>query len=708
MGMGLTMHSKRKRNKYFSVFMITILLLMIFVPLNPFFVKPVSATWWDSDWDYYRTLTIDSAYIDSELTDFPILVSISDEIGDKCKANGEDIVFTLTDNSTVLNHEIEKWDDNEDRIVWVKIPTISSSVDTVILMYYGNTEASDSQNPSGVWDSDYLGVYHLGETSGSALDSTGNANHGTYVGSLPTRVTGNIGYAQYFDGSGDYITFPSGCWLTGDDFGTHEVYFEYDALADDTVMTQWNIDGTNRFYFRLDGTDKFFTHCDADGSTQWIITSDDSAVVDTWYHISLSMKLDDVKYKVDNLIVGSDDSCNMPSVDVGEMLTIRVGARHDNGFYIEGIFDEIRISGIARSEAWLNATSYTQHQTEGFLTWGTEQEYVPPNNPPIQSNEIPINSSIGIDLTPYLYVYCTDSDNDNLYATCWSNSSGEWVQFASNWTGFANGTTIRQTNENFSKYKTTYYWSVNLTDGIDWSNETYHFTTRMGWDIQPLAWLVRNVTGVTIFKLLMSGGIDVVGKSRINGSLFSGNTNTGNFLHISETGVLSLFGNARVNQHIRVTAPSWKKGVTAPTDTQIGIFPVYSFDKSSDDIAYYSLIVPYKIETSSKITVSVDWCYIGANDVGTVHWKLTYINVATGELVDGVTTDIEQTSTGNHVSGNLIRTYLAGNIEGAIAHDILGLRLMRDTSEDTLDTDAHMIQVHFHFIQDKLGEPTGS
>jgi len=181
--------------------------------------------------------------------------------------------------------------------------------------------------------------------------------------------------------------------------------------------------------------------------------------------------------------------------------------------------------------------------------------------------------------------------------------------------------------------------------------------------------------------------------------------NETDYIRINETRVLTLHGNARVKQHIRVTAPSWIKGTTAPTEGRVGIFPVWSFDKITNDQVYYSIIVPYKLEAGSEIEVEVDWCYTGSNDAGTVCWNLTYINVATGESVDGLVTTIGQVSTGNHGRGILIRTVFTGNIVGAITYDDLGLLLWRDTSEDTLDTDAHMIQVHFHFIMDKLGEP---
>ena len=101
------------------------------------------------------------------------------------------------------------------------------------------------------------------------------------------------------------------------------------------------------------------------------------------------------------------------------------------------------------------------------------------NTAPTQSGEVPANASTGISSTPELHVLCIDADDDNMNATWWSNSSGSWLQFASNSTatGFANNTNITQSNSNFSGGSTTYYWSLNLTDGIDWNNNTYYFTT---------------------------------------------------------------------------------------------------------------------------------------------------------------------------------------------------------------------------------------
>ena len=165
-------------------------------------------------------------------------------------------------------------------------------------------------------------------------------------------------------------------------------------------------------------------------------------------------------------------------------------------------------------------------------------------------------------------------------------------------------------------------------------------------------------------------------------------------------------GTGRVIRHVRVAAPSWSPGASAPSAGFVGIFPTLDFDNLTDDDVHYSLIVPYRHAAGTVIQVDVDWCYEGAPDAGTVDWALEYINVAPGEAVAGGTATIHKVSAGNHTSGNLVRTTLDTGIVGAVSHDDLGLRLYRDVSEDTLGVDACLIQVHFCFIMDKLGQPT--
>jgi hypothetical protein len=56
-----------------------------------------------------------------------------------------------------------------------------------------------------------------------------------------------------------------------------------------------------------------------------------------------------------------------------------------------------------------------------------------------------------------------------------TNATGTWANIGSN-NSIYNGT-YSQTNSSMNNYNTTYWWSVNVTDGTLWTNVTYNFTT---------------------------------------------------------------------------------------------------------------------------------------------------------------------------------------------------------------------------------------
>lgn len=185
--------------------------------------------WYDAGWDYRKAITIDSSKVsgDGNLNDFPLLVSLTDANlktvangGHVQNANGYDIIFTNQAGDTKLDHELEGYDAMTGTItMWVRIPTLSVSVDTVIYIYYGNNSITTFQeSEAGVWDSNFKMVQHLHEISingvAGHIDSTGNANNGTPYNFgtssyTTTNASGIIGGADAFDGADDYVDFGS-------------------------------------------------------------------------------------------------------------------------------------------------------------------------------------------------------------------------------------------------------------------------------------------------------------------------------------------------------------------------------------------------------------------------------------------------------------------------------------------------------------------
>ena len=81
------------------------------------------------------------------------------------------------------------------------MPTLSITNDTILYIYYGDGKGgATNQNKTGVWDSNYQGVFHFGDGSTlSGADSTTNNNTCT-LESIPTAETGKINGAMGLDG----------------------------------------------------------------------------------------------------------------------------------------------------------------------------------------------------------------------------------------------------------------------------------------------------------------------------------------------------------------------------------------------------------------------------------------------------------------------------------------------------------------------------
>ena len=200
---------KRKRLKFFISLAAACCVLLFLDSASLAFGQ----TWWDSDWSYRKELTFDNSGQSDNLENFTVLVKLSASNFDYShgKSDGTDLRFIDEDDSTELKHHIEDWDTSGTSYVWVKVTQINGSSPTdFIWMYYGNSGASDVQDTSGTYDSSFVGVWHLNETSSTHYDATSNNNDGTPEGGLVQDTTGMIDGADEFDGADDRINCGAG------------------------------------------------------------------------------------------------------------------------------------------------------------------------------------------------------------------------------------------------------------------------------------------------------------------------------------------------------------------------------------------------------------------------------------------------------------------------------------------------------------------
>jgi len=99
-----------------------------------------------------------------------------------------------------------------------------------------------------------------------------------------------------------------------------------------------------------------------------------------------------------------------------------------------------------------------------------------PTYPPEISDPYPSNGSTGVSICPVLNITVSDQNGDNMNITWFSNSSDSWVAFGTN-NSVGNGT-YHQTFSNASVNGKWWYWKVNVSDGMDYTEScVYKFYT---------------------------------------------------------------------------------------------------------------------------------------------------------------------------------------------------------------------------------------
>src|SRR5262249_30035447 len=163
-----------------------------------------------------RSMTINHAKVPSTQSNFTVLVSVTDPAlktvangGHVANPNGYDIGFYADSGGTIkLKWEVEKYDGTTGTLVaWVKIPSVSSTTDTVFYLMYGDSTINTNQSdPPNTWDSNFKGVWHMNDNAANTLirESTATGANGTNNANTSTKTAkGQIGSALSYNGSTD-------------------------------------------------------------------------------------------------------------------------------------------------------------------------------------------------------------------------------------------------------------------------------------------------------------------------------------------------------------------------------------------------------------------------------------------------------------------------------------------------------------------------
>ncbi len=356
----------------------------------------------DYGWDgagsflFRRPLVIDHTKLGgscgADVSNFPVLVHTggddnlkSPSPGHVANQSGYDIIFKDAD-GVLLAHEIESYNNLTGALTaWVRVPGISRSADTTIYMYYGNSLIdSPTENPSGVWDANYKGVWHFDEnalngTTGEVKDSTSNAKNGTSHSMTAANLitTGPIGPGYNFIlGGHDYLDVP-------DDDGdlapanlTVETWIQINAgwgYNDKILKKKVNWNDTTGWFFELknQSQDPDINFMGSGGTNSNLKVGWTQG---SWHHLVFTVVDNGTNATVTPWLDGTKLSSEAAAIDDIEPNSgVRLEIAYDEGGYVPVALDDLKISDTVRSDCWIETEYSNQNDPSAFISLGGEE-----------------------------------------------------------------------------------------------------------------------------------------------------------------------------------------------------------------------------------------------------------------------------------------------------------------------------------------------
>ena len=349
-----------------------------------------------------RSLTIDHTKVPSTQSNFTVLVSLTDPAlktvangGHVVNANGYDIGFYSDSGGTIkLKWEVERYDGTTGNLIaWVKIPSVSSSSDTVFYLMYGDSSINtDQSDPPNTWDSNFKGVWHMSDSAANTTirESTVTGANGTNNANTSTKTaTGEIGKALSYNGSTDGSF--AAINLSATNIATLSFWMQWTTNANDDdlafeytpnynsnaggFIADWNSSGF--------GGGRFETGMGKGDHTYWSdLFARPSA--GTWHLIHLvfnrsgSANKAYVDGSLQTLTTATHTASSMGNFSNSSLYFMSRAASSLNA---AGTLDEVRLSTIERSASW-TATEYNNQSSPGtFITMGNETCATPTPTP---------------------------------------------------------------------------------------------------------------------------------------------------------------------------------------------------------------------------------------------------------------------------------------------------------------------------------------
>ncbi|MFQ5553113.1 MAG: DUF2341 domain-containing protein [Thermoplasmata archaeon] len=355
-----------------GVFLLAAGLVFLFLP-GPVDASSASSSWYSDTWSYRKRITIDATKVSADLSNFPVLIRLpsDDDLAADAQNDGDDILFTASNGTTTLNHEIERFNGTTGELVaWVNVTSLSSAADTDIFMYYGNATATNQESVAGTWDSDYVSVWHLDGTPPATMaDSTGALDGTPANMDAADQVDGPVDGSLDFDGSNDEVSTAATTELDNAPAVTLEAWVKAGSQTEwASIVQKRNTTSTlvpSGLSVRASGVPRFSAWTSA-----FSYIESTTPLGNVWTHLVGVYDGTDLRLYVN----GTLDTG--PTGKTGNLVAATrpfyLGRNPFDAVTFNGGIDEVRVSAFARSADWIQTQYNNQKDTATFYSVGPE------------------------------------------------------------------------------------------------------------------------------------------------------------------------------------------------------------------------------------------------------------------------------------------------------------------------------------------------
>lgn len=302
-------------------------------------------------WMQRRRLTLPEDVLGLGLENVPLLVRIepsriSYELTNEFTP---DVRFYDGALESVIPHEVERWAVESESLFWIRPAVIDDTeAGSSIWMYYGKTGLGEPEAPEDVWSESYAAVWHMTpDDAGTAPDSSGQGNTGVLAGGGADFGTSSLsGSALSISASASSLDVPHHASLSPGQSFTIEGWVAPDG-----------VDDLARFLVRKRDAYAIESVAEGEGTPRGVVWFQDSGERGVtsgapleggdWTHLALVYDGASSTFALyrDAALEEMRAPPSDPAASSDTDLQI--------GLESYGLVDEVRISTVARSPAWL-------------------------------------------------------------------------------------------------------------------------------------------------------------------------------------------------------------------------------------------------------------------------------------------------------------------------------------------------------------------